>query len=56
MVADWTNKNDEIAQELARHGRSGVPLYLVYSSGNNAVSPEILPQILSQNIVLSALD
>ena len=56
MVADWTNKNDEIAQELARHGRSGVPLYLVYSSGNNAVSPEILPQILSQNIVLSALN
>jgi len=25
LVADWTNKNDEIARELARHGRSGVP-------------------------------
>jgi len=29
MIADWTNKNDEIAQELERHGRSGVPLYLL---------------------------
>lgn len=55
MIADWTNKNDEIAQELARHGRSGVPLYLIFNPDNNAVSPEILPQILTQNIVLSAL-
>ena len=56
MVADWTNKNDEIAEELARHGRSGVPLYLVYKPDNKSVSPEILPQVLSQNIVLSALN
>lgn len=55
MVADWTNKNDEIAQELARHGRSGIPLYLVYRPDDNAVSPQVLPQTLTQNIVLSAL-
>jgi len=56
MVADWTNKNEQIAQELSAHGRSGVPLYLVYSPDNNPVTPVILPQILSQNIVLSALN
>ena len=55
LVADWTNKNDEIARELARHGRSGVPLYLVYPSGNNDVSPLILPQVLSEAVLRDAL-
>ena len=56
MIADWTNKNDIIAQELARHGRSGVPLYLVYNPNNNSVTAEVLPQILTQNMVLAALE
>ncbi len=51
LVADWTNKNDMIAQELARHGRSGVPLYLYYPPGNNDVSPVILPQILTKGVI-----
>ncbi|WP_371396590.1 protein-disulfide reductase DsbD family protein [Fretibacter rubidus] len=55
MIADWTNKNDAIAQELARHGRSGVPLYLVYRADNNAVNPQILPQVLSQSVLRDAL-
>jgi len=53
LVADWTNKNDEIAAELAKYGRAGVPLYLVYS--NNSVSPRILPQILSYDDIREAL-
>lgn len=57
MVADWTNKNDEIAAELARHGRAGVPLYLVYNPKSEApMTPKILPQLLSKEIILSALD
>lgn len=55
LVADWTNKNDEIARELAVHGRSGVPLYLVYPAGNNDVSPLILPQVLTENVLREAL-
>lgn len=55
LVADWTNKNDEIARELAVHGRSGVPLYLVYPAGNNDVSPLILPQVLSESVLRTAL-
>lgn len=51
LVADWTNKNDVIANELARHGRSGVPLYLLYPPGHNDVSPLILPQILSKTVI-----
>lgn len=53
LVADWTNKNDKIAAELAQYGRAGVPLYLVYS--NNSVTPVILPQILTYNDLRHAL-
>lgn len=56
MIADWTNKNDEIAKELARHGRSGVPLYLVYRADNNPVNPQILPQVLTQSVLKDALE
>ncbi len=55
LVADWTNKNDIIAAELARHGRSGVPLYLLFPAGHDDVSPVILPQILTKNIVEDAI-
>lgn len=55
LVADWTNKNDQIAQELARHGRSGVPLYLVYRADNKDVNPQVLPQVLSETVLRTAL-
>jgi len=56
MVADWTRKDDVIAAELARHGRAGVPLYLVYRGASETpMTPNILPQILDKETVLSAL-
>ena len=54
LVADWTNRNPEITALLEAHGRSGVPLYLYYAPG--ATEPKILPQILTEGIVLQALD
>jgi thiol:disulfide interchange protein len=53
LVADWTNRNDDIARELAKHGRAGVPLYLVYHPGEE--KPEILPQILTEGMVIAAI-
>lgn len=53
LVGDWTLRDDAIAAELERHGRSGVPLYLVYPAGGGA--PVVLPQILTEGAVLSAL-
>ncbi|WP_395651086.1 protein-disulfide reductase DsbD family protein [Brevundimonas sp.] len=53
LVADWTRRDDVIAAELARHGRSGVPLYLVYHP--NAPRPRILPQLLTAGVVAEAL-
>lgn len=54
LVADWTNKDDIIAAELKRHGRAGVPLYLVYRPGSKEA--EILPQVLTHDILKAALE
>lgn len=53
LKADWTNKNPEIARELAEHGRPGVPLYLVYGAGGR--DAVVLPQLLSDAMVAKAL-
>ena len=53
MKADWTNRNPEITEALARFGRTGVPLY-VYFAGDGA-EPVLLPQIINPGIVVGAL-
>jgi DsbC/DsbD-like thiol-disulfide interchange protein/cytochrome c biogenesis protein CcdA len=45
LVADWTNADAAITDELASHGRNSVPLYLWYPADGG--EPEILPQILT---------
>jgi thiol:disulfide interchange protein DsbD len=55
LIADWTNKNDMIAQELAKYDRAGVPLYLVYHPDQNSVMAEVLPQILTYDVLETAL-
>jgi thiol:disulfide interchange protein DsbD len=54
LVGDWTRRDDAITRELERHGRSGVPLYLVYSPGVD--TPRILPQLLTEGLVIDALE
>jgi thiol:disulfide interchange protein/DsbC/DsbD-like thiol-disulfide interchange protein len=51
--ADWTRRDADIANELARHGRNGVPLYLVYSKNGGA--PKILSEWLTEKEVLEAI-
>jgi thiol:disulfide interchange protein/DsbC/DsbD-like thiol-disulfide interchange protein len=50
---DWTQRNEAIRAELARHGRAGVPLYLVYDP-NDPKKPQILPELLSVDLVVDA--
>lgn len=45
LVADFTNKDPAIAEELQLRGRPGVPMYLLYAPG--AAEPVLLPQTLS---------
>lgn len=54
LVGDWTNKDGQIARELQRHGRSGVPLYLYYPPGKS--DPIILPEVLTKQIVINAVE
>jgi len=53
LKADWTNQNATIAKALADQGRSGVPLYLVYGPTG---APRILPQLLTEGVVVDALE
>ena len=53
LKGDWTNRNPEITRVLEKHGRSGVPLYLLYSGG---AKPVVLPQILTPTTVLSEIE
>jgi thiol:disulfide interchange protein DsbD len=53
LVADWTNRDGDIAKALAEQGRAGVPLYLVY--GADGSPPVVLPQLLSEGMVIEAI-
>jgi thiol:disulfide interchange protein DsbD len=53
LVGDWTRRDDAITRELQAHGRSGVPLYLLYRPGRR--EPDILPQLLTEGVVIDAL-
>jgi DsbC/DsbD-like thiol-disulfide interchange protein/cytochrome c biogenesis protein CcdA len=51
--ADWTRRDPEIARALSALGRSGVPVYVLYRPGR---APELLPELLTPERVLAALD
>jgi thiol:disulfide interchange protein DsbD len=53
LVGDWTRGDAAIGALIRSAGREGVPVYLLYRPG--AAEPEILPQILTEGIVLRAL-
>jgi thiol:disulfide interchange protein DsbD len=53
LLADWTNRDDAITRELARFGRNGVPLYVLYDRRGKT---QVLPEILTTRIVVEAVD
>lgn len=53
LKGDWTNGDPEITALLESFGRSGVPIYVLYGPGN--AEPVVLPQLLTETIVLNAL-
>lgn len=54
MKGDWTNRDARISRYLWSFGRAGVPLYVLYPAGEGA--PRVLPQILTENMLLEAID
>jgi thiol:disulfide interchange protein DsbD len=51
---DWTRRDERIRAALARFGRSGVPLYLLYPPGEGS-APLRLPELLSKQLFLEAV-
>ena len=54
LRADWTRQDPEITAFLRRFGRDGVPLYVVFPASHEG-APEVLPQVLTEGVVLDAL-
>lgn len=54
VKGDWTNRDAVITAELAKHGRAGVPLYVLYPGDGKA--PMVLPEVLFPATVLEALE
>jgi thiol:disulfide interchange protein DsbD len=54
LRGDWTQRDEAIRRELARHGKAGVPLYLVYTPGAPD-SPRVLPELLTPDLLANAL-
>jgi thiol:disulfide interchange protein DsbD len=53
LKGDWTRQDPQITDFLRENGRDGVPLYVYYPPHGQ---PTVLPQILTENMLLSELD
>jgi thiol:disulfide interchange protein DsbD len=54
LKGDWTNNDPAITAVLKQYNTSGVPLYLLFPADPSRPA-EVLPQILTEGIVLDAL-
>ena len=52
MKADWTNQNKEIAAFLAKHGRYGIPFYLLYRPGKD---PHVFSELPSKAALVAVV-
>ncbi len=53
--ADFTRRNEAIRLALARQGKAGVPMYLVYSPARPD-APDVLPELLTSARLIEAID
>lgn len=53
MKADWTKRDPIVTEALRQYGRNSIPLYVLYTS--NHKEPQILPQVLTPDIVIQAV-
>jgi thiol:disulfide interchange protein len=52
LKGDWTNNDPRITEVLHTFGRAGVPLYLLYPPAGGGKQPDVLPQLLTESIVM----
>ena len=54
LKADWTRRDESIRRELARYGKAGVPLYVIWQPAAPD-APRVLPELLTVDLLLNAL-
>jgi thiol:disulfide interchange protein DsbD len=52
--ADWTRRDERIRAILAKHGKAGVPMYLLYAPERPG-QPRVLPEVLTVDLVIDEL-
>ncbi len=55
LRADWTQYDPAITAALTAVGRSGVPTYVIYP-GKVGITPDVLPELLTKDGVISAIE
>jgi thiol:disulfide interchange protein DsbD len=56
VKGDWTSNDPQITEALRQIGRSGVPFYVLYYTQDGAERVATLPEVLTPQIVLDALE
>ncbi len=56
LVGDWTRRDAALGKTLERHGRAGVPLYLYYPKGASLSAPQVLPQVLTPDLLITTVN
>jgi thiol:disulfide interchange protein len=56
LKADWTKGDPDITEILKKFGRAGVPMYLFYPGGTGEAQPVLLPELITSQTVLDALN
>ena len=56
LIADWTNRDPEIAGILKEYGRSGVPLYLLYPADQSQKAIALPDGIVTAGMVFDAIE
>ena len=54
LEADWTNRNIEIAKQIEKYNRSGIPLYVYWN--NTLDEPIVLNEILTEGYLMEVID
>jgi len=54
LKADWTNRNAEIAGQIEKYNRSGIPLYIYWDKTLD--EPIVLNEILTENYLMEVID
>ena len=55
MKGDWTKRDPAITRELRKFKRLGVPLYVFYPAAGSPLKAEVLPQILTESRLRTAI-